>query len=565
MRGIKDQNLAQLLMQLRFTPQKKRLTQLDAAEKLLTLIEPDRQYPFDFVCFRITGFHPRKMPAHLLIKGSDLADDLQVFIAKLSGRLAQRLSEQKQKVYTVEELAEKFDISTKTVHRWRKRGLLARRFVFDDGRKRLGMPQSAVEQFLRKNPDIIARARNFKRLTNKQKQQVIKRAIALAANTTMSRHQVIDQVARKTGRAHETVRYTILDYERDNPDRRVFRRPPGVIDPAQAAELYRLYKQGLGITELMEHFDRSKSSVYRIINRRRARTLLARKIEFVASDDFLEENAAQSILAKPLNLKGAKPETAQKFSELAAESPQPEYLHRLKDTPVLDRETEAGLFRRYNYLKYLACIRRAGINPAGVKSARLKEIEQYIAEADNIKEMLIEANLRLVISIAMKHAAGGANLSDLVSDGNVSLMRAVESFDYARGFRFSSHASWTIAKDYARKAPGRTAGAGKTKAATLADIHRGLKIKAAAGIIAVERARQDLTEVIRQELNDRERHVILNHFGLLGSTVKKKKKTLKQIGEHLGLTKERVRQIELVALQKLRQSLSPEQFELLTG
>jgi len=565
MRGIKDQNLAQLLMQLRFTPQKKRLRQLDAAEKLLTLIEPDRQYPFDFVCFRITSFHPRKMPAHLLIKGSDLADDLQVFIAKLSGRLAQLVSEQKQKVYTVEELAEKFDISTKTVHRWRKRGLLARRFVFDDGRKRLGLPQSAVEQFLKKNPDIIARARNFKRLTNKQKQQVIKRAIALAANTTMSRHQVIDQVARKTGRAHETVRYTILDYERDNPDRRVFRRPPGVIDPAQAAELYRLYRQGVGITELMERFDRSKSSVYRIINRRRARTLLARKIEFVASDEFLEENAAQSILAKPLNLKGPRPDTAQKFSELAAESPQPEYLHRLKDTPVLDRETEAGLFRRYNYLKYLACIKRAGINPAGVKSARLKEIEQYVAEADSIKEMLIEANLRLVISIAMKHAAGGANLSDLVSDGNVSLMRAVETFDYARGFRFSSHASWAIAKDYARKAPGRATGAGKTKAATLADIHRGLRIKAAADIIAVERARQDLTEVIRQELNDRERYVILNHFGLLGSTVKKKKKTLKQIGEHLGLTKERVRQIELVALQKLRQSLSPEQFELLTG
>jgi len=565
MRGIKDQNLAQLLMQLRFTPQKKRLRQLDAAEKLLTLIEPDRQYPFDFVCFRITGFHPRKMPAHLLIKGSDLADDLQVFIAKLSGRLAQLVSEQKQKVYTVEELAEKFDISTKTVHRWCKRGLLARRFIFDDGRKRLGLPQSAVEQFLRKNPDIIARARNFKRLTNKQKQQVIKRAIALAANTTMSRHQVIDQVARKTGRAHETIRYTILDYERDNPDRRVFRRPPGVIDPAQAAELYRLYKQGLGITELMERFDRSKSSVYRIINRRRARTLLARKIEFVASDEFLEENAAQSILAKPLNLKGPRPDTARKSSELAGEPPRPEYLHRLKDTPILDRETEAGLFRRYNYLKYLACIKRAGINPAGVKSAPLKEIEQYLAEADNIKEMLIEANLRLVISIAMKHAAGGANLSDLVSDGNVSLMRAVETFDYARGFRFSSHASWAIAKDYARQAPGRAAGAGKTKAATLADIHRGLRIKAAADIIAVERARQDLTEVIRQELNDRERYVILNHFGLLGSTVKKKKKTLKQIGEHLGLTKERVRQIELVALQKLRQSLSPEQFELLTG
>jgi DNA-directed RNA polymerase sigma subunit (sigma70/sigma32) len=59
--------------------------------------------------------------------------------------------------------------------------------------------------------------------------------------------------------------------------------------------------------------------------------------------------------------------------------------------------------------------------------------------------------------------------------------------------------------------------------------------------------------------------VILNHFGLFGSPIRKRTKTLQQIGQDLGLSKERIRQIELVALQKLRQSLSTEEFELLTG
>jgi DNA-directed RNA polymerase sigma subunit (sigma70/sigma32) len=59
--------------------------------------------------------------------------------------------------------------------------------------------------------------------------------------------------------------------------------------------------------------------------------------------------------------------------------------------------------------------------------------------------------------------------------------------------------------------------------------------------------------------------VIINHFGLLGTLIRKEKKTLKQIGEDLGLTKERIRQIELVALQKLKHRLSIEEFELLTG
>jgi RNA polymerase primary sigma factor len=576
MRQIKNQKLAQLLIELRFTPQKHRQKQLDAAEKLLMLIDKNKEYPFEFVCFRITGYHPKGLKEQPLIKGDELAEDLRIFISKLSGRLAPPVAEQEQKVYTIDELAQTLGVSTKTIQRWRKRGLLTRKFIFDDGRKRFGFLQSAVDEFLEKNPDLITKATNFVRLTKKEKQRIIKRAAALAAKTSISRHQIIELIAKELGRAHETVRYTILTHEKANPQKPVFAGPTGVIDPPQAAELYKLYKQGCSTRELMSRFQRSKSSIYRIINRRRARALLARKIEFIASDEFVEDGAAEKILAGPLTPQESSPDrsTEQPLgphegrelwsqpSQLAGEPLLPEYLQTLEKTPMLDRERELELFRRYNYLKYLACLRRAGIKPARVSSARLREIENYLAQAEAIKRMIIEANLRLVISIAMKHTSSGVSFSDLVSEGNVSLTRAVETFDYSRGFRFSSHASWAIAKGYARKVPARAA---KPRAASLVDIHRDLRATTAAGVVAVERTRQSLIHVIKENLNEREQHIILNHFGLLGPPVKKKKKTLKQIGDDLGLTKERVRQIELIALQKLRHSLSAEQFELLTG
>jgi len=551
-------------MQLRFAPQKQRRKQLDAAEKLFGVVDKNKEYPFEFVCFRITGYHPKGETTQQLIKGDELADDLQIFISKLSGRLAQPTIEQGEKVYTIEELAKVFNVSTKTIHRWRKKGLIARKFIFGDGKKRFGFLQSTVDRFAGENPDLTAKAKTFERMTDSQKRQIIGQAARLAATTRLSRHQIINKIAAKLDKAHETVRYTLLNYEETHPDRSIFTKSSGTIDAAHAADIYKLYKQSCDIRELMSRFNRSKSSIYRIINVRRARALLAKRIEFVASNDFLKENASEDILAKPIDVQKRTSSRDIKSFELFGEHLLPEYLQILKDAPVLNRECEVGLFRRYNYLKYLASVKRADMKPNRISSAELKEIENYLAQAEDVRRTIIEANLRLVVGIASKHIRSGVSFAELVSRGNFALINAVEEFDYTMGFRFVRRASLSIAKEYA-KVSGKDTEPGRKRAASLADIQRDLRTKEAVDFSAFERARQSLTQVIKNELTEREQHIILNRFGPIGLPIKKKTKTLKQIGEELGMSKERVRQIELTALQKLRQSLSSEEFELLTG
>lgn len=563
MRKIKDRDISQLFMQTKFTPQSRRHKQLDAAEKLLSIIDRGKEYPFEFVCFKITGFRPKDAVAQRLISGSDLSEDLITFISKLSSSVTTPLAGLSEKVYTIGELAAVINVSTKTIDRWKKQGLIPRKFIFADGRKRLGFTQSAVDRFMRDRRSIVDKAKVFERMTNKARQQIMKQAAVMAAQTSLSKHQIIRRVAAATGRAHETVRYTIMNYEKANPDRPIFRRPSGVVGPAQAVELYKLFRQDGDIAALMARFNRSRSSIYRIINRQRAKSILMQKIEFIASDEFSAEGA-ERIITEPLIphnavLKAAGSTDLLKLvgGSLAT------YQQTIEGVPALNREQEMELFRKYNYLKYMAGADRDAIKPNRVLGSQLKRIEKFLSQAQQIKEVIIKANLRLVVAIAKKHTAAAGTLMDLISEGNFSLMRAVEKFDYTKGFRFATYASWAIAKDYAKKIPAEAAKI--DKASELPDdVQRDFRT-AAAGVIAVEGVGRSLVQTIKDNLSEREQYIILKHFGLLGSAIRKDTKTLKDIGDELGLSKERVRQIELIALQKLRSLLSTEEFGLLKG
>jgi RNA polymerase primary sigma factor/RNA polymerase sigma factor len=241
----------------------------------------------------------------------------------------------------------------------------------------------------------------------------------------------------------------------------------------------------------------------------------------------------------------------------------PPYLASLYEVPLLNREQEAHLFRKFNYLKYRANKLRDELDPARAKSSIMDEIESLYDQTVVVKNQIVRANLRLVVSIAKRHVGPSDNFFELVSDGNMSLIRAVEKFDFARGNKFSTYASWAIMKNFARTIPDEIRYKDRYRTANFemfsaTEDQRSDQYEQE----SAQSQRQFQVGRILERLDEREAKIIISRFGL---DHKQEPLTLKEVGAEMGVTKERVRQIEARALNKLRQAAEEDHIDVPGG
>ncbi|MCH8149709.1 MAG: helix-turn-helix domain-containing protein, partial [Planctomycetes bacterium] len=222
-----NSDLSDLTHQLTLSPRRLRMEQIHAIETLLSMVEPSRAYPYEFICHRITKYQKHGgSDASALVPGKALIGDLVTMAEVLSRKANLAVVELYEQFKLHQEAAEELHVSTKTVRRWRSRGLMGIRVVCEDGVNRLVFLRSTLDRFVEQNQELVAKGAAFRQLTQIERDHLVDRAREILSAKTLKLHTIARTIAEETGRAVETIRYTLRRYDESNPETALFTGPP---------------------------------------------------------------------------------------------------------------------------------------------------------------------------------------------------------------------------------------------------------------------------------------------------------------------------------------------------
>ena len=533
-------SLSELARQMQFTPQDVRLVQVNAAEELLHTIDPNKAYPLEFLIFRVTGYHPKSL-SEAMLAGLAVQHDLGLLIEQVSDTLDVRTSAHGEPVLSIDDVTERFDVTSKTIQRWRRKGLPARRFLLPDGKRRVGFLLGSVERFFSGHREQVARGTNFAQVDDVERELIVRQARRLAVQCRCCSREIARRVARKLNRSPLTILHTLRKFDQEHPEQAVSPQASEPVTDIERQRMVRGYRRGLSLGVLAKRACMPRSAVYRVVVDERIERMNRRKTRFIDDPLYHQEGAAE-VIAQIVSQEELGENSRAEDNRVPRDLPA--YLQELYRTPLLTASKERALFLKFNFHKYQFVSARRRLEPQFAHLRDLEELEGHLQLANQTKNAILQANLRLVVSVARKHVRPGISLMELISDGNITLMRAVEGFDIHRGNRFSTYATLALMKGFARSVPQMLSAKRSSSAAdyVLDSVPDRRNMFATDHMVDREHV-----GVLLSRLDDKERSILSAHYGLGTAAI-----TYEQLGEQLGLSKHRVRQIEKSAIAKLR-------------
>jgi hypothetical protein len=435
--------LADLQRQLLFAPPSQRVAQVRRAETLHDDIDPKRNYPFDFIQYRITGRRAASASDTVLV-GEAVRPDLRLIIDALS-RTVDVLAPDDDPVETTDQLAERLSVSTKTLSRWRQAGLRWRWMARGGKRKTIVFPRLAVERFIREQSGRVTRAGQFTQMDAATRRDLLTRARRIAQARDVSMNQAATHLARKTDRALETVRMLLEKHDREHPDDPIFADRTGPLSSATMRAIGRAHRRGARVRDLCLIHRRTRATIYRAVHVYRLAVLRRVRLDHFTSPTFDRDDADEVIL-RPV---AAKP----KLPPQVATDELPPPLNGLYHHARFDPQAMRSLFVRMNYLKHKADAVIRGIDAMHPRATELGIAQQGIRDAGALRRMLIAGNLSLVLTAARRHLidhpdASINRLLRLLALGNGVLVEQVDAYDPFREQTFESFATYQLSRAF---------------------------------------------------------------------------------------------------------------------
>ncbi|HYE62722.1 MAG TPA: sigma-70 family RNA polymerase sigma factor [Phycisphaerales bacterium] len=285
--------------------------------------------------------------------------------------------------------------------------------------------------------------------------------------------------------------------------------------------------------------------------------IMASEQDFIDSPAFYEEEAERKIYDEAPDIQ--KPDTSWYHPVMDDLSSTRNRTVKSAQQVILTGAEEKVLFHQFNYARYRIWKLQHEVWGTPTRQPtpeQAEEILRWYRLSDRIREQIAETNLALVLAMAKRTRMSEVDFADLVSEGNMALLRAVDKFDAGRGYKFSTYACRAILKAFSRQGMKLS----KYRQRFPTDFDPKLE---KSNFLEVKRstfekdAAEEVKRIVienRADLSDVERTVIEHRFGLESGELEKPM-TLEQVGQIIGVTKERVRQIQNKAMEKIRLQL----------
>ena len=221
---------------------------------------------------------------------------------------------------------------------------------------------------------------------------------------------------------------------------------------------------------------------------------------------------------------------------------------------LLTGAQERVLFLQYNYARFRVAELQKKLAGTLPGDAEAREMIRWYRTARRFREQIAETNLALVLAMAKRTRMSEVDFADLISEGNMALLRSVDKFDCGRGFKFSTYACRAIIKAFSRQGMKLSKYRQRFPSEFDPKFERSNHLETVRATGEKEAAAEVRHVVMSNtcDLSEVERAVIFHRFGLDQAAADRPMLTLEQVGQLIGVTKERVRQIQNKALEKIR-------------